>query len=350
MITRAPVLVTGATGFIASHLVARLLDGGYHVRGTVRSLLEPGDVDALRSLPGAADRLDLVEADLLRAGSFDGPAAGCEYVMHTASPYVLDVQNPETDLVQPALAGTRTVLESCVRAGTVRRVVMTSSMAAITDEPETGRVLTEADWNGKSSLRRNPYYYSKTVAERAAWAFVRERQTRFDLVAINPFAVIGPALVSGLNTSNRLLVSLMDGTFPAIVDMAWGFVDVRDVAEAHVRAMEHTAANGRYICAGEVVSMRTIVEVLARHGYRDRLPQRSLASPLGTWLVRLASYTRPRGSGTYLRTHLGRTPRYDTGKIRRELGMTFRPAAESLLDTMRDLERWGHLPHERSSR
>ncbi len=220
---------------------------------------------------------------------------------------------------------------------------MTSSMAAITDEPETRRVLTEADWNEKSSLRRNPYYYSKTAAERAAWAFMDDRQPAFDLVVINPFMVIGPSLVSSLNTSNRLLVSLVDGTFPGVLDMSWGIVDVRDVAEAHVRAMENPGAQGRYICAGEVVSMRGLVDLLERNGYSGRLPRRSLESTVGTWVARLASYSQPSGSGTYFRTHLGRAPRFDTSKIRRELGMRFRPAAESVLETMRDLERWGHI-------
>jgi dihydroflavonol-4-reductase len=338
-----PVLVTGATGFVASRLVELLLARGYRVRGTVRSVSSPV-VDTLRQLPGAADRLEVAEADLLRPGSFDVPAAGCGAVMHTASPYVLDVKDPQRDLVDPAVEGTRAVLTACVRAGTVARVVLTSSMAAITDEPPNDRVLTEADWNERSSLERNPYYYSKTMAEKAAWSFM-EQAPGFDLVAINPFMVVGPSLAPALNTSNRVFVAIANGEFPAIVDMHWGFTDVRDVAEAHVRAMETPAAHGRYICAGEVVSMRTVVELLAKTDYsrRYRLPTRSLDSSVGTWLARLSTYARPKGTGTYLRTHLGRVPRYDTTKIRSELGMSFRPAAETILETMADLERWGHL-------
>jgi dihydroflavonol-4-reductase len=300
-------------------------------------------------LPGAAERLELVEADLTRSGSFDAPATGCAAVMHTASPYVLDVRDPERDLVTPAVEGTRSVLTACARSGSVTRVVLTSSMAAITDEPEPDRVLTEADWNVKSSLQRNPYYYSKTLAERAAWSFVEKSRQPFDLVVINPFMVIGPSLVPSLNTSTELFVALANGTFPGILSMAWAIVDVRDVAEAHLRAMERPEAHGRYICAGEVVTMRDLVDLLRRNGYgRYRLPTRSLESRFGTWLAWLASYTRGKGTGTYLRTHLGRVPRYDNTKIRTELGMTFRPAAESILDTMADLEQWGHLPPART--
>jgi dihydroflavonol-4-reductase len=121
-------------------------------------------------------------------------------------------------------------------------------------------------------------------------------------------------------------------------------VDVRDVAEAHVRALAHPAAHGRYICAGEVVSLRRLVELLATNGYgRYRLPTRRLDGPVGTWLARLASYTKPAGTGAYLRTHLGRVPRYDTSKIRTELSVSFRPVAETILETVQDLERWGHV-------
>lgn len=338
------VLVTGATGFIASHIIQRLLAGGQRVRGTVRSLRKPGDIDRLRELPGARERLDLVESDLTQPGSFDAAAVGCDVVMHTASPYAIDVANAQRDLVDPAVNGTREVLTAAVRAGSVRRVVLTSSMAAVTDEPED-RVLTEADWNTKSSLDRNPYYYSKTMAERAAWAFVEETKPSFDVVAINPFMVIGPSLTAGLNTSNRLLlIDLLKGTYPGILSLTWGIVDVRDVAEAHVRAMEVPAAQGRYLCVGETMSMRQVVALLRSNGYGNhKLPSLSLDSGIATAIVKLAAATQPKGVGSYLKTHLGRVPRYDTTKIRTQLGVTFRRAADTILDTVRDLEKWGHL-------
>lgn len=346
-----PILVTGATGFIAAHIVKQLLDGGCHVRGTVRSLKNSSGVDPLKALPGGSDRLELVEADLTRPGSFDAPARGCGYIIHTASPYVLTVADAQRDLVAPAVNGTREVLAAALRAGTVRRVVLTSSMGALTDEPDRAHVLTEADWNEKSSLDRNAYYYSKTLAERAAWAFMEEEPRPFDLVVINPFMVIGPSLTPSLNTSNQVFVDLMKGTYPWILGLAWGMVDVRDVAAAHILAMTSPSANGRYICAGDTMTMREVVGLLRSHGFdTDRLPTIRLDSSIGSALVRALAFTQSTGAASYLRTHVGRMPRYDTTKIRTHLGMTFRPIRQAILQTMSDLERWGHLPPSRVNR
>ena len=267
-------------------------------------------------------------------------------MFHTASPYVVDVADPQRDLVDPAVQGTLNVLTACARARGVQRVVLTSSMAAVTDEPDADRVLTEADWNTKSTLDRNPYYLSKTLAERAAWDFMARERPAFDLVAVNPFVIMGPSLGRAVNTSNQILVDLVKGVYPAIISLTWGLVDVRDVAAAHVRAAEVPAASGRYLCAQQPVTMRQIVGWLREAGYGTgtRLPTRRLDNALGNLLVRLDSYRRPAGAGSYLRTHIGRTPRYDTSKITRELGMTFRPARETVLDAMHDLARWGHVP------
>jgi len=345
LVTTSPVAVTGAAGFIASRVVEQLLARGYRVRGTVRSLRKEKDVAHLRALPGASERLDLVEADLLQPSTFSAAVAGCTHVLHTASPYVLDAKDPQRDLVDPAVQGTRNVLLACHRAETVRRVVVTSSMAAVTDEPESDHVLTEADWNKKSSLERNPYYLSKTLAERAAWGFVEEEMPRFDLVTINPFLVIGPSLSPGLNPSNQLFVDIFGGKYPGIMNLTWGFVDVRDVAEAHVRAMEAPSVSGRYLCAGETIAMRDLVAFLRELdlGEKASLPKLGLDCGIGDFTVRLSSYLQPKGVGSYLRTHVGRVPRYDTSKIQRELGLSFRPVRASIRDTVADLQRWKHL-------
>jgi dihydroflavonol-4-reductase len=337
------VCVTGATGFVASWLVKQLLERGVTVRGTVRRV---ASADHLRALPGAAERLELLEADLTVPGSFEPAVRGCAVVFHTASPYSIQVDDPQRDLVDPAVNGTLGVLRACAAAPEVLRVVLTSSMAAVTDEPDANRVLTEADWNEKSTLRRNPYYLSKTMAERAAWDFVERERPGFDLVALNPFVIMGPSLAPGLNVSNQIIADLVNGVYPGILSMTWGIVDVRDVAQAHVRAAEVQSARGRYLLVQEPpVGMRTIVGWLREAGYGEgtRLPSRAMDNAVGNLLVRLNSYAQPAGVGSYLRTHIGRVPRYDASKARRELGITLRPTRDTVLDTARDLELQGHL-------
>jgi dihydroflavonol-4-reductase len=175
-----------------------------------------------------------------------------------------------------------------------------------------------------------------------------QQKPLFDLVAINPFMVIGPSLTSSLNPSNQIFVDLLKGSYPGIMNLTWGFVDVRDVADAHVRALDQPSAHGRYLCAGDTLSMRGLVALLTKNGYGGyKLPKRPLDSPAGNLLVRLLSFTQATGVGSYLRSHVGRVPKYDTSKIRTDLGMSFRPVEESVLETLKDLDRWGHLPPRR---
>lgn len=338
------VLLTGASGYIASFVTKALLEKGYLVRGTVRNPAQSAELAHLRNLPGAGERLELVRADLLTPGAFDAHVDGCDFVLHTASPYKMNVKDPQKDLVEPALLGTRNVLGAAVRSNCIKRVVVTSSMAAITDEPDENHVLTEADWNEKSSLGRNPYYYSKTVAEREAWAIAERTKPAWDLVVINPFLVIGPAMTSALNPSNQVFADILGGVYPGIMNIVWGFVDVRDVAKAHVLALETPAAKGRYICAGDRVSMREVVGLLrSRYGERYKLPRMGLDCATGDFVVKLSSYMQPKGVGDYLRSHIGRVPNYDNGKIRRDLGLEFREAKISILESVEDLIRWGHV-------
>ncbi len=337
------VCVTGGTGFIASHAIASLLARGDEVVTTVRDPGRADKVGHLSAMDGAEDRLTLVQADLLDEGAFDSVVSACDAVLHMASPYVMAVEDPQRDLVDPAERGTRNVLAACAKSPSVKRVVVTSSMAAVTDEPG-GKVLTEADWNEKSTLKRNPYYYSKVRGERAAWEFVEAEKPDFDLVVINPYLVIGPSLTRSLNTSNQLFRDLLTGGVPAIVALTWGVVDVRDTATAHLAALDQPEASGRYICAADTLSMRDAVRMLRDAGYEGRLPSRRMDNPAGSALAWGASFLQPAAMGSFLRTHLGRTPRFDASKIRRELGIGFRDVRATLLDTAEDLIRWGHAP------
>ncbi|MEI6639126.1 MAG: SDR family oxidoreductase [Chlorobium sp.] len=337
-----PVCVTGASGFIAGHIVKELLERGYRVRGTVRQRLE--NYPFLLSLPGARDRLELVQADLLAAGTYDQAVAGCEYVIHTASPYQINVKNPQRDLVDPAVIGTETVLESCLKSDKVKRLVLTSSIAAITDQPESHKIFTEKDWNIISSLDRQPYQYSKTLSEREAWDFIMAKRPRFDLVTVNPAMVIGPSLSPSLNTSNKMIRDIMSGVYPGIMELNWGFVDVRDVAKAHVLAMENDSASGRYLCSAETIDMRHLVAILKSSGFHHyALPKIDLSGTAGTLLMKILSFTQPKDIGMYIRLNIGRTMHLDTSKIRRELGLSFLPIKQSIIETVKDMEKWGHL-------
>lgn len=337
--TSRRVMVTGANGFIAAHVVERLLARGRTVVGTVRKPADPKNA-FLAALPGH-ERLTLVAADLMDTDPF-GANLEADTVVHMASPYVMDVRDPQRDLVDPAVKGTLALLRSASSSPSVKRVVLTSSMASVTDEPD-GRLLTEADWNMRSSLTRNPYYYSKTMAERAAWDFMQTEKPGFDLVVINPFLVIGPAHTPAINTSNQIFVDLLGGKYPVVMALDWGFVDVRDVADAHLAAVDRPQAQGRYLCAAATMDMAHVVALLRALGYRGKLPKLKLIGGVGTGLMRLASYAQPQGVGSYLRSHIGRHPRFDTGKIEHDLGISFRPVAESIRDSLADLARWGHI-------
>jgi dihydroflavonol-4-reductase len=340
MITTKPICVTGVSGFIASYIIRELLSAGYTVRGTVRGLKEGKKYEYLTSLPKAAERLVLMQAELLTDGSYDEATAGCEYVIHTASPYFLDVKDPQKDLVDPAFKGTLNVLQACVKAGSVKKVVLTSSVAAVFDEPISGHVYTEKDWNETSSLTRNPYYYSKTLAERSAWDFIKREKPAFELVVVNPSVVVGPSLVPSLNTSNRILCDFLSGTYPIIMSLNWGFVDVRDAAHAHVLAMENKKAKGRYLCTSETLSAAEVVKILREAAYgKYKLPKLKLTGMVGNVLVKILVSTKPKGVRTYIRTNVGRDVKYDNSKIRQELGMTFRPVKESILEAVEDLIR-----------
>jgi dihydroflavonol-4-reductase len=334
------VLVSGASGFIAGHVIEQLLAAGHRVVGTVRDPNDKAKNAHLAALPGA-DRLTLVAADLTAPDPFT-PHADVDVIQHLASPYAINVKDPQRDLVEPAVQGTLSMLRAAVANPRVKRVVLTSSMAAVTDNPD-GRVLTDADWNTGSSLTRNPYYYSKTMAERAAWEFMEREKPGFDLVVINPFLVIGPSHTAAINTSPQTLVDIIKGTYPAIMALTWGFVDVRDVAAAHVAAMERPAAKGRYLCVAGNMSMAETVAEIRALGYAGKLPKLDLSGGFGTALMKLASYTQPKGAGSYLRTHLGRVPRYDTQRSVADLGLHYRPVKESLSDTLANLAKWGHI-------
>jgi len=224
------------------------------VRASVRDPSDPAKSKHLTQLAGAKERLELVKADLLDEGSFDKAVEGCVGVFHSASPFVLSgITDHEKQLLQPAIQGSLNVLKSAAKSKTIRRVVLTSSMAAVGFNggklPET-HVYTDADWSYEEHLRSKGIWYplSKTLAEKEAWKFVAENKPSFDLIVVNPTLVIGPLLQPSLNTSTGIYLEYLNGKKTEIPNSSMSFVDVRDVANAHLICFENAEASGRYVC------------------------------------------------------------------------------------------------------
>lgn len=331
-----PVLVTGATGYVAGWIVKELLDRGLTVHAAVR---DPSNAAKLRHLQQLADQspgaIQFFAADLLEPGSYDAAAAGCRIVFHTASPFTSRVRDPETQLIVPAVEGTRNVLETVNRTECVTRVVLTSSCAAMyTDAKDSlaapGGKLTEEIWNTTASLDYQPYNYSKLLAEREAWS-VAEAQDRWRLVAINPSLVIGPALnPAPTSASFGIVKTLGDGTLRfGAPRVGMGVVDVRDVANAHVAAATQPTAHGRYIVSAHETDLLEMSRSLHdAYGSDYPLPSRPLPKPL-VWLLSpgLTGLSR-----RFVTNNVNIPFRADNSKGRRDLGISYRPLAESMCE------------------
>ncbi len=333
------VLVTGGSGFVGGHLLLRLLADGHAVRTTVR---HEGRGDAVRAMlrnggqePG--DRLEFFEADLLADGGWDRAVAGCDFVHHVASPLPLRVPRDEDELIAPAREGTLRLLRAARDAG-VRRVVVTSSFAAIGyGHGRTDRVFTEEDWTDPAGADVQPYVRSKTLAERAAWDFIAREGAGLELSVVNPVAIFGPILGPGLSSSIEVVRRLLDG-LPAFPRVSFGVVDVRDVADLHVRAMTEAAACGqRFLAVDRTVSLRDATLLLrARLGEAGR---RVPAHQAPDWLLRvLAPFSR---EARAIVPHLGAIRQGSSAKARRLLGWQPRPWAETIVATAESLIRFG---------
>lgn len=338
-----PVLVTGATGYVAGWLVKKLLEEGFTVHAAVRN---PDKKEKLVHLDAIAAKstgsIKYFKSDLLKEGSYAEAMQDCELVYHTASPFVTDVADPQRDLIDPAVKGTQNVLETAKQTASVKRVVVTSSCAAIyTDAIDSvnapGGVLTEDIWNTTASLDYQPYSYSKLLAEQKAWE-IAEKQSQWDLVTINPCLVLGPPLNLGATNSEsfRILQQLGDGTMKmGAPKMGLGLVDVRDVAEAHFQAGINPNANGRYITCGHNTNLLELgLALQPKYGQKYPLPK----SALPKWLLMIVGpFTNKLFTREFIRKNVNVPWKADNSKIKNELGVTFRPMRETMEDAFQAL-------------
>lgn len=332
----SPICVTGGSGYIASWIIQYLLADGHTVHATVR---DPSKAKSVAHLESIAARekgtLKLFKADLLDIGSFDDAMAGCDVVMHTASPFVLEgFSDAHEALVRPAVEGTRNVLDAVNRTESVKRVVLTSSVASVFGDnvdlqQVPGGVLTEANWNTTSSVDHNPYQYSKVAAEREAWD-MHAVQNRWDLVTINPGMVYGPSLTTGSQSASiDTLISMGDGRLrTGVPNLSYGVVDVRDVAKAHILAAVKPEAEGRHLLVAKTLSMIEIAKILRAHfGKAYPFPKAVVPKALvWTFGPMMGPVTR-----TFISKNVGHPLAFDNQRSL-ALGVEYTPVAQTFIE------------------
>ncbi len=339
----SPILVTGATGYVAGWLVKKLLEQGHTVHAAVRN---PGNEQKLAHLNQMAaqspGQIKYFKSDLLQEGSYKEAMEGCQLVYHTASPFTSKYKNPQTELIDPAVKGTANVLQTANQTPSVKRVVVTSSCAAIyTDAIDCKNApngeLTEEVWNTTSSLDYQPYSYSKTMAEKKAWEMANA-QNQWDLVTVNPAFVMGPMLNPKATTSEsfNILKQMGDGTMKAgVPKMGLGLVDVRDVADAHLQAGLNEAAKGRYITVGHNTDFLEMGLALQdKFGKDYPIPKKALPK----WLLMIVGpFANKLFTRKFIRNNVNVEWKANNSKIQNELGISFMPMQKTMEDSFQIL-------------
>jgi dihydroflavonol-4-reductase len=334
------VLVTGGSGYIAGYCIAELLSQGWRVRATLRNLTKAEAVRAsIASIAAKAGEIEFVAADLNSDAGWAAAATGCDYVLHVASPLPLVDPKSDDELVRPARDGTLRVLRAGRDAG-VKRVVSTSSVSAIMyGQPVREKPFTEADWTDETNFKEtNAYERSKTLAERASWAWLKAEGGKLELATVNPALVLGPVLGSDFSASLEAVRKLMDGSAPAIPRFGFGVVDVRDLAKLHVLAMTSPAAAGeRFIASADFLWMKEMAAIL-KAGLGS-VARKVPTIPAPDFLVRGLALFDPAVRGRIF--ELGKRRVASSEKARRALGWTTRPVKDTILDAAESLQAHG---------
>ena len=335
------VLVTGATGFIASHTILALINKGYEVRGTARSASKADQLNAtLSKYSGKPIEVELVSADLTKDDGWAEAMEGVTHLQHLASPIPSNLPKDPNELIIPAREGALRALKAAKAAG-VKRAVMTSSMASIAYGWGDSRpaVLDESHWSNPDNIKDNTAYTrSKTIAEKAAWDFVQGEGAGLELATINPVAVLGPAMSGDVSASLELVTQPMLNKVPAFPKLTFGIVDVRDVALAHVAAMEAPEAAGERFLVGDKILSFTEIGAILREAYPDRkLPKGELPS----WLVRMLTLVNP--TLKQVVPELEKERSFSNEKSKRVLGLDYIPAKEAVLASTNSLIDLGEL-------
>jgi dihydroflavonol-4-reductase len=331
------VLVTGGTGFIGLHCLQQLLDKGYKVRTTIRSESRKQEVmDAMKEHSSNCENLEFYIADLLKDDGWKEAVEGSKYVLHVASPFFLGEPENEDVFIKPAVEGTLRVLKACADAD-VQKVVLTSSFAAVGyGHPREKEVYTEEDWSSVDG-EISAYAKSKTLAEKAAWEFVEnlEESKKFDLTVINPVAVTGPMLTSDIGSSNDFLLKLISGSMPACPKIHMGYIDVRDVAKAHIFSMTEEKTNGERIIVSEnEMFFAEVGKTLNEAGFK-----KSPTKELPNFLVKIMSFFV--GELKTLLSALDRRGDIDKTKAERFFNWEYISTEQSVTETAQQLQEMG---------
>ena len=337
------VVLTGGTGYLGSQILVELLSKGYLVRLTSRNPEKTKKVTWVVELNKKyPNQLSFFSGDLMKEGSFDDVMKGAQYLIHAASPFKIDkIKDAKKELIDPAVKGTKEVLSAADKSKSIKKVVLTSSLASIYGDAIDMKLIdedkfSEKHWNTSSSISHQPYSFSKVSAERKAWSVSEDKNWK--LVTINPGFILGPSVAKRTDsTSISFMRDMLKGKFKTgVPDLFFSIVDVRDVAKAHVIAMENEKAHGRYVCSNKTMSTLDIANTLGKlvGSKYKKLPKKKLP----TFLTYIFAPILAGFSWNYLRKNLGLPIYFDNSKIKKELNIDFRPIDETFTDHVKQLE------------